>query len=490
MRKMIVARSVIAAVFSLAVLAGNRPAAANMGAASATATKPTVETRPNILFILADDMGYGDLSLTGNTQVSTPNIDRLAREGLVMTQFYDPAPICSASRAGFITGQFPARNRFVTYIDTRKRNGMMGQANWLDPSVQTLPRALKGAGYATGHFGKWHLGGGRDVGDAPLPTAYGFDESYTQFEGLGPRGLPNDLPGSLAKQSADLGKGPIDWLERAQVTSRYVDKTLAFAARNKGRPWFAQMWLDDVHTPWLPDSEQETAIGNAGDTAREKKFLSVLAAMDRQVGRLIDTLRATGQLDNTLIVFTSDNGPTVGANTPGSAGPYRGRKGSLYEGGIRQPLIVRWPGRVPAGVRDATTVGQGVDLYPTLAAIGGATPPAAPDGISLVSAWRGKPIAEHPALYGYIARPARAGDAAGPPVSIRSDRWKLLANLDGSAAELYDVVGDPRESHDVLSAQPVVAKGLTEKLVTWVKAMRLQPPIDPNAQRAQPGPVE
>lgn len=157
-------------------------------------------------------MGYGDLSLTGNTQVWTPNIDRLAREGLVMTQFYDAAPICSASHAGFITGQFPARNRFVTYIDSRKRNAMMGQANWLDPALQTLPRALKDAGYTTGHFGKWHLGGGWDVGDAPLPTAYGFDESYT------PRAGAYRLAPALAG------------------TSRYVDKTLAFVAKNKGRP--------------------------------------------------------------------------------------------------------------------------------------------------------------------------------------------------------------------------------------------------------------
>lgn len=431
---------------------------------------PRAARQPNILFVLVDDMGYGDLSLTGNKLVSTPNIDALARDGMMMTQFYDAAPICSPSRAGFFTGQFPARNRFVTFIAESTRNRNFGQADWLDPKLPNVARTLKQAGYATGHFGKWHLGGGRDIGNAPLITAYGFDESYTQFEGLGPRGLPSDIPGNLAKQSAALGKGPIEWLPRAQVTSRYVDKTLDFVRRKKAGPWFAQLWFDDVHTPWVPSEAQIAAVKGKGRDEREDRFLAVLVAMDAEVGRLVDGLRQAGELDDTLIVFTSDNGPTVGADTPGSAGPYRGRKASLYEGGSRQPLIVRWPGQVRAGSRDANSVMQAVDLFPTLARIAGAAKPAGVDGVDVTAAWRGTPMTNRPDLYSHIARPS-AESAFGPLYAVRSGPWKLLMNRNGSGAELYNIVQDPQEKTDRKTSEPRVAQQLTTKLSRWIASL-------------------
>lgn len=451
-------------------VADAREVTAPIGAAPRTTVR-----QPNILFILVDDMGFGDLSLTGSRLVSTPNIDALARDGMVMTQFYDAAPICSPSRAGFMTGQFPARNRFVTFIHDSKRNREFGQANWLDPRLPTIPRTLRQAGYATGHFGKWHLGGGRDIGDAPLPAAYGFDESYTQFEGLGPRVLPSDLGGNLAQQSAALGKGPIEWLPRAQVTSRYVDKTIDFVRRSKDRPWFAQLWLDDVHTPWVPGAEQLAAVKGKGRNEREDHFLAVLVAMDAEVGRLVEGLRQAGELDDTLIVFTSDNGPTIGAQTPGSAGPYRGRKASLYEGGLRQPLIVRWPGHVAAGARDASSVVQGVDLLPTLARIAGAPKPDGGDGIDMSAAWAGKPIASRPDLYSHIARPATES-AFGPLYSVRSGPWKLLMNADGSGAQLYNIDRDPGERRDRAGDSPAVLKRLAAKLTRWIAVLPLPGP--------------
>jgi arylsulfatase A-like enzyme len=426
--------------------------------------------QPNILFVLVDDMGFADLSVTGNRRVATPNIDSLASDGLMMTQFYDAAPICSPSRAGFMTGQFPARNRFVTYIAHRQRNKRFGQANWLDPKLDTLPRALKQVGYATGHFGKWHLGGGRDIGDAPLPTVYGFDDSYTQFEGLGPRMLSSDLGGNLAQQSAALGNGPIDWLPRAKGTARFVDRTLSFVRQKKDRPWFAQLWLDDVHTPWVPDAAQLAAVKGKGRRAEEDRFHAVLVAMDAEIGRLIEGLRTEGELDDTIIVFTSDNGPTVGADTPGSAAPYRGRKASLYEGGIRQPLFVRWPGHVPAGARDGTTVAQAVDLFPTLARIAGAAAPEGGDGIDIGAAWRGTPVTSRPDLFNHIARPRNESDF-GPLYSIRSGPWKLLANADGSGAELYNIEADPQEKTDRLPGEPAVTARLKAKLSRWIASL-------------------
>jgi arylsulfatase A-like enzyme len=430
---------------------------------------------PNILFILIDDMGFGDLSLTGNTRLATPHIDALARDGMVMTQFYDAVPICSPSRAALMTGRFPARDRFVTFIHDRKRNRAFGQADWLDPALPTLPRTLRDAGYATGHFGKWHLGGGRDVGDAPLPSAYGFDESYTQFEGLGPRVLPSDHGSNLIQQSAELGQGAVDWLPRAEITGRFVDKTLDFVRRHRTKRWFAQLWLDDMHTPWVPSAAQLEAVKGKGRSEGEERFFAVLAAMDAEIGRLVAGLRAAGALDDTLILFTSDNGPTVGEKRPGSAGPYRGRKASLYEGGIRQPLIVRWPGRVAAGSRDAASVVQAVDMFPTLAGIAGARKPTGIDGIDIAAAWHGRPIRTRPDLYSHVARPADEA-ALGPLYSIRSGPWKLMMHGNGSGAELYNIDQDPQERRDRREESPAVFQQLSAKLTRWIASL---PPPGP-----------
>lgn len=469
LRRNMVRLMVASAALGLAGCASDRTATGTPG------TTQQAAGRPNILFILVDDMGFADLSLSGNRLIRTPNIDALARDGMVMTQFYDAAPICSPSRAAFMTGRFPAENRFVTYISDRNRNRRFGQADWLDPALPLLPRALKSLGYATGHFGKWHLGGGRDVGDAPLPAAYGIDESYTQFEGLGPRLLPSDLGGNLAQQSAALGNGPIEWALRAEVTGRYVARTLDFVRRSRDRPWFAQLWLDDVHTPWVPSAAQLAAVKDKGRNEREDRFLAVLVAMDAEIGRLIEGLRQAGELNETLIVFTSDNGPTIGEETPGSAAPYRGRKASLYEGGIRQPLIVRWPGHVKPGSRDATTVAQAVDLFPTLAGIAGAHWPAGADGMDIVRAWRGTPINSRPDLYTHIARPAQEA-RFGPLYSVRSGPWKLLANRDGSGAELYNLATDPGERNDIHAREPATAGRLSGKLRNWIGSL---PPAGP-----------
>jgi arylsulfatase A-like enzyme len=257
-----------------------------------------------------------------------------------------------------------------------------------------------------------------------------------------------------------------------------VDKALDFVGRSKNKPWFAQLWLTDMHSPWVPSAEQLAATKGKGRNPREDNFLAVLVAMDAEIGRLVAGLRAAGELDDTLIVFTSDNGPTIGANAPGSAGPYRGRKASLYEGGVRQPLIVRWPGRVAAGSRDADSVVQAVDLLPTLAAITGAAKPAGIDGIDVSTAWHGKRIASRPDLYSHIAR--AGGEAFGPLYAIRSGPWKLLMNVDGSGAELYNIAQDPGEQRDRKADSPAVAQKLSNRLARWVASL---PPATPPRAR-------
>jgi len=454
-----------------------------------TNTAPRAAQRPNILFILVDDMGFADLSIMGNRKIQTPHLDKLAREGVLLTRFYDAAPICSPSRAGFFTGRFPAELGFVTFINDRASNAAMGQANWLNPNVPNLAKLLKGAGYATAHFGKWHMGGGRDVGDAPWPTAYGFDESFTTFEGLGPRVLVSDEERKLADQSAALDQGPTFYEIKSNLTQLYASKTLEFASRHKEKPWFVQLWLNDVHDPWAPDEAQFKEIQGKGANADDDRYLATIVKMDRTLGNLFDRLKDMGQFDNTLIVITSDNGPSAlqryaknGATPPGSVLNLRGRKGSLYEGGIRQPLIVSWPGHIQAGHRDERTVAQGVDLLPTLARIAGVDRPVGTPGIDLTPAMAGKPIAKRPRLFWSFGSPTAQRKPGGPPnphdkapmLAVRDGKWKLLAQPDGSNVQLYDLEADPGERNDLAQKEKRVRDRLLKPLLDWASDLPKQ----------------
>ena len=198
---------------------------------------------PNIIVILADDMGPGDLSCYGGTLLPTPRIDQLAREGTRFTQYYSASPICSPSRAGLVTGRFPGRVAITSYLQTRRGNRGCEQADYLDPNVPTLPGLLREAGYATAHFGKWHLGGGRDVSDAPKFAAYGYDEHAGTYES------PEPHPDITATDWIWSDK---DKFKRWDRTRFFVDKTLDFLARHKDGPCFVNLWLDDPHTPWVP----------------------------------------------------------------------------------------------------------------------------------------------------------------------------------------------------------------------------------------------
>lgn len=214
--------------------------------------------RPNILFVLVDDLGWGDFSCFGNTEAKTPHIDRLAAEGLAFDQFYVNSPICSPSRCALLTGQYPQRWRITSYLSHRADNSRRGLAQWLDPQAPSLGRTLQAAGFATGHFGKWHLGGQRDVADAPAITRYGFDTSLTNFEGMGPKLLPltrtPDVP-EFKKIWADAERlgGPVTWLDRAKITTGYADAALRFIdeATAQRKPFFINLWPDDVHSPYF-----------------------------------------------------------------------------------------------------------------------------------------------------------------------------------------------------------------------------------------------
>jgi len=428
--------------------------------------------RPNFIVVFIDDLGWGDFSCFGNPALKTPHADRLAAEGLRFRQFYVNSPICSPSRAALTTGQYPHRWRIHSYLDNRKANERRGMAQWLDPKAPTLARFLQQAGYATGHFGKWHLGGQRDVGDAPLITEYGFEETLTQFEGLGPRILPlcdahdGKPPRPHALGSDTLGRGPIIWVDRAKVTETFVGAAIGFIRKAvaDGRPFYVNVWPDDVHSPFYPPPHRR------GDGSKRALYHGVLQTMDEQLGALFDFVRNHPQLrTNTLILMCSDNGPEAGA---GSAGPFRGGKTMLYEGGVRSPLIVWGPGLIPeyrAGTENAASVFSALDVVPSLLKLAG-VPFAAEtfDGENLADTLIGRATDSRRAPLLWRRPPDRPGEGENlPDLAIREGRWKLLCEFDGSLPQLYDLETDPAETKNLAAQHPERVRRLTETVRAW-----------------------
>mgnify|MGYP000013984153 CR=1 FL=1 len=431
-----------------------------------------------------DDMGFADPGCFGNPAMTTPNIDRLAREGTRLTNFYVNAPICSPARVAVTTGQYPARWDIHSYLASRERNGQRGMANWLDPAAPGLAHILRRAGYATAHFGKWHMGGGRDVGDAPLPQSYGFQESLVAFEGLGDRVLP---PGGLSRASEELGRGDIMHADRHELSEIYADHTIDFMRRHRQQPFFIRFFPNDVHDPHRPAPGEAEKWKDITDNPFEQKFFAVLDNLDTQIGRIAEAVERLGLEQDTIIIFTSDNGPTdwpryysEGWQPPGFTGPLFGRKWSLYEGGIRVPFIARWPGTIPAGHTCTDTVMAGTDLPPTLCALAGVEPPERVqfDGENLAGALLGRaPSRRRPLFWQYgpphaTLEPGK--EHVSPSMAVRDGRWKLLVEPDGSSAELYDLESDLGEARNLAKEESTRASGLWKRLCRWADDVGLE----------------
>jgi len=443
--------------------------------------RSSVAAPPNVIFVLIDDMGYADLTCYGETRVHTREIDRLAAEGIRFTQYYVNCPICSPSRTALLTGQYPARWKITSYLASRAENRRRGMAQWLDPAAPTLARQLKAAGYTTGHFGKWHMGGQRDVGDAPLINEYGFDRTLTTFEGLGDRVLPildsydGKPPKKYALGSDKLGRGKITWMDRSVVTTAFADAALQFIkdAEKAGHPFYVNVWPDDVHSPFFPPKALR------GDGTKKSLYLGVVQATDDQLRPLFDYVRNSPKLrDNTLIIVSSDNGPEPGA---GSAGPFRGHKGNLYEGGIREPLVVWGPGLVDKraeGTTNESTVVAGVDLLPSLLDLTGAKPAAGElmDGEDLSASLLGKEkqVRRRPLLW--LRPPDRPGPADDPfpDLAVREGDWKLLVNEDGSKPQLYDLSNDIAEANNLAAREPQRVAQLKKMVLDWRKSLPVE----------------
>jgi N-acetylgalactosamine-6-sulfatase len=451
-----------------------------MTAVLAAAQEQPAANRPNVIFILADDLGWGDLGCYGHATIRTPNLDRMASEGTLFTQFYVNASVCSPSRCAFFTGQYPGRHKIHGHYATPEQNAARGMSNWLEPTVPNVARLLKQSGYTTAHIGKWHLG---NNSGGPPTAQYGFDFVGTTESGgaNGPAGDPHF---------------------RARSTSIFVDEALKFIDGAKGRPFYLQLWTLVPHATLNPTEEQmrpyrqlRAAGKDFPHSSAAEIFYSSVTDLDAQIGRLLSGLEQRGIANDTLILFSSDNGPedihirNAGHSGVGSAGPFRGRKRSLYEGGIRVPGIVRWPGHVPAGRIDDTSVVAGVDWLPTVCRLAGVKPPAdhtldgedASDVLLGGSRERAKPL-----MWEWRFRIAGEPFHHSPQLATRVGDWKLLLNPDRSRVELYQIKRDPTQLENVAEDHPDVVSRLSEPLLAWAKTLP-DGPRDPGAGKQNYG---
>ena len=432
--------------------------------------------RPNIVFILADDLGYGDVGFNGQELIKTPHIDRLAEEGTRFNQFYAGTAVCAPSRSALLSGQHTGH----TFI--RGNLGVEPEGQYpIADSVLTMAEALKAVGYTTGAFGKWGLG---PVGSEGDPNKQGFDQFYGyNCQSLAHRYYPSHLWDNaqkvVLKENGDLE------YNKVYAPDLIQEKALAFIEEHQQEPFFLFLPYILPHAELLVPNDSifqyykgkfpETPYqgrdygkdahptGYASQEYPHAAFAAMVSRLDLYVGQVLDKLAALGLDENTVVVFSSDNGPhQEGGADPAffnSAAGLRGLKRDLYEGGIRVPLVVRWPNVVPAQ-QQQEFVGAFWDLLPTFTDLAGAQPPQNIDGISLVSALLGKPNQpEHPYLYWEFHE-------EGGKQAVRYGKWKgirLNVAADKNAPiALYDLSSDLKEEHDLSAQQPDVVKAISD----------------------------
>lgn len=443
--------------------------------------------RPNILLIMTDDQGYGDLGLHGNPHIHTPTLDSLGRTGLRMTQFY-VAPVCAPTRASLMTGRH--------HLRTGVRDTYNGGATMATEEV-TLAELLREAGYATGIFGKWHLGDTWPY----RPQDQGFDESLLHHGGG--LGQPGDHPHNYRRGDDSAYFDP--WLQHNGVfkpyqgycSSIFTQAAIDFVTAEREAPFFAYLAFNAPHTPlqvpqddldrytdWQYDPGDYPTQGNtpsqlsARDTEAARRVYAMVTQLDRELGRLFHHLRASGQAENTLVLFLTDNGPQQVRYTGG----LRARKGSVYEGGIRVPMFVSWPGGLPQD-HDIAQVGAHLDLLPTLADLLDLAPPPGVtwDGHSLLPAWRDPQRAPQPRTLHFTW--TRGYDEPYRNVALRQGDWKLVAHTDYQARledfELYQLAADPYEQDDRSAAEPAQVARMKATLDSLYAGLMASPHLGP-----------
>ncbi|CAN5316606.1 sulfatase [soil metagenome] len=426
----------------------------------------------NIIFILADDLGVHDLGCYGSTFYETPNLDRLAAQGVRFTQAYAACPVCSPTRAAFMTGQYPARTGVTDFIGGSRKGKLLPApyAHQLALDQFTVAEAFREAGYATGMAGKWHLG---------------------------TKGFPPEKQGFAEALSAD----PLGWNGKVDRGERVADFAEKFIEKHRAEPFFLYLPHNLVHIPLiatekgidkykqkaaaLPARDEATKFRPQGDHKDRRVqdhpvYAAMMEDLDTSVGRVLEKLDALGLTERTLVVFTSDNGGlSTAEGSPTSNAPLRAGKGWLYEGGIREPLIIRWPGVAKAGlISDVPVITT--DFYPTLLDAAGIKlrPKQHCDGLSFASVLRGgeagAEFKTRPLFWHY---PHYSNQGGGPAGAVRHGDWKLIETYENGRVELFNLQKDPTESHDVAATEIDRLAVMNQLLANWRTSVGAKMPL-------------
>ena len=442
------------------------PLAAFAGSLHAASSLPV---KPNILLMVGDDIGWGDIGCYGSTQIQTPNIDQLAKEGMRFTSGYVTAALCSPSRAGMLTGRYQQRNSLENNRLAETKN--MG----LDLSLKTLADVLGGAGYATGLVGKWHLG----VGDNKeyTPTRRGFQEFFGFYS----------YETSYKPSSLIRGEKPVKETRRSTVA--FAEEACAFLDRHGDQPFFLQVAFNAAHTP-LEGARKDIVsakfaaitdpnfTNSPANDVKRRNFCALVTELDEEIGRIMGKLKAKGLDEKTLVIYICDNGGWISQG--GNNGPLRGGKWGIYEGGQRVPFIWRWPGVLPAGKDYAEPVST-LDFMPTFAAMADTLPPKDSDGLNVLPFLRGeKQGTPHGKLFWKL----------NDQCAIVRDQWKAVRfKSKPSQPELYELSKDPGELKNVAGEKPEMLAELNQAWDSWNATL---PPafVPPKPSPVKPTPVK
>jgi arylsulfatase A-like enzyme len=435
-----------------------------MSKCALSAQQSSPERRPNFIFILIDDLGFKDLGFMGSRYYETPNIDKLAGEGIVFTNAYSNAPNCAPTRACLMSGQYTPRHGIYT-VGTSER----GQSKLrmliptpnktdLDSKIVAIPEALKPAGYTSACIGKWHLGS-----KAPYrPVDRGFDVAFER------------------KRRSHFSK------EGEYLTDKLTDEAIKFVEANKSRPFFLYLSHHAVHTPIQAKKQliQKYKKKKPVDAQNNPTYAAMIESVDQNVGRLMAKLDELGLRDNTVVFFFSDNGGYANAT---SMEPLRGSKGMLYEGGIRVPMIVRWPGVTrPGGVCDMPVIG--IDFYPTMLEMAGAPQPPGQvlDGLSIVPLLRGEKTLNRKAIFWHFPAYLEPYNdkqwpwRTTPAGAVRQGDFKLIEFFEDGKIELYNLKSDLGEKNNLADMMPDKARELLQTLIEWRKSVDAPVPTEKN----------
>jgi len=437
---------------------------------------------PNILIIYVDDLGYGDTAVYGHPIVKTPNIDRLAGEGVRFTQFYAPSALCSPSRAGLLTGRTPYRTGVESWIPD---NSDVSLAR----DEFTIAQLVKSSGYRTAVIGKWHLNGGLNLIDVPQPRDFGFDYQYGLAAWVKNEKAEKTKSGKLYPDNMYRNNKPVGQTKNFSA-ELITDDAIGWLSNSYDEPFFLLLTYSEVHTPvaspekYLVQYDQYLTAESRGDPWRyymdwadrpsrgKGEYYANVSYMDAQIGRVLQSLRESGRLDDTLVIFSSDNGPVTSdpqeaweLNMAGETGGFRGRKRYLFEGGLRVPGIVRWPGTVASGALVDTPV-TALDILPTIADYLDLSLPEgrAVDGQSitgLLDEDKATSLKRSSIFYWSIPTPD------GMEYAVRDGWWKMILNQDGQPQYLFNLSHDRYEVHNLLKREPGRVNDLRKKFDSY-----------------------